>query len=370
MARYLVNDANRKDERAKLTAEKIAILSKEIIAPKKTFIEYVSTGTLKIMSGTIITVNESIFMLDSEKTLTAIDLDVESSFQDGKDYYVYCCDKGGKDDEEYKISLNSTFPTGYTADNSRKIGGFHYGVCRKISNNLNPVGTDGTEWSSGWESNTTLDILNFSVWTTQHRPKSEPEGMSYIGNGLWADIYQSSGPSTKLVSVKGVNPVTGSEGFNWYLFNEALSRIGKRMLSFDEWYKSAHGSPRGESNNTMAWTAGSNTSRTFTGKITNAVSVFGLKDCVGNVNEWLSNLIVRPTETGGWGWKNSQSTNYSGKIVNKGSLYNYYNDGLAAILAGGHWTYSANAGPSCVITSSYPWNVHSSFGLRGASDSL
>lgn len=370
MARYLVNDTSRIDERARLTAEKIATLSQEIIAPKKAYIEYVSPGTLKILPGTIITVKESIFILDNEKILTVSNLDSGSNFQDGKDYYIYACDRGGKLDEEYKISLNSTFPTGYTANNSRKIGGFHYGVCRKISDNLNPVGTDGAEWSAGWETNTTLDILKFSVWTTQHRPKSEPEGMVYVGNSLWVDIYQSSGPSSKLVSVKGVNPVTGSEGFNWYLFNEALSRVGKRMLSFDEWYKGAHGSPRGENNNDMAWTAGSNTARTLTGNVVNAVSVFGLKDCVGNVNEWLSNLMVRPAETGSWGWKNAQSANYNGKTVNKGSLYLYYADGLAALLAGGNFTTSTNAGPSCVNANSSPWYVHSYYGLRGASDSL
>ena len=63
-----------------------------------------------------------------------------SAFAVGKDYYVYICDSRiDSADEKYVISLNSTYPTGWNATNSRKIGGFHYGRCRKVDSNLQPL---------------------------------------------------------------------------------------------------------------------------------------------------------------------------------------------------------------------------------------
>lgn len=369
MARYLINDHEKKDERARLTAEKIATLTSEMVVPKKQYIEYASLDTLKILAGTIITIGESIFILDRDKMLTTTDLDNGSNFQDGKDYYIYVCDRGGKLDEDYKISLNSTFPSGYTAKNSRKIGGFHYGICRKISDNLNPVGTDEIEWSTDWETNVYLDILKYSIWTTHHRPQSEPEGMVFIGNNLWIDIYQASGNIKKFSSKKGIEPLTGTEGFDWYLFNEALSRANKRMLSYDEWCKAAHGSPRGHNyNDSMAWTGG-NMFRTLTGNIPNAVSVFGLKDCVGNVQEWLSNLLLRPDGAGAWGWKKNYSNRYDGKTIEKGSLYMFY-PVLVGILAGGKYNDRNCAGPVTLTIQDGLWYTFSSNGVRGASNSI
>ena len=42
----------------------------------------------------------------------------------GKDVYIYAL-AGSGTEPDFVLSLNSTVPTGYTAENSRKIGGFH-----------------------------------------------------------------------------------------------------------------------------------------------------------------------------------------------------------------------------------------------------
>lgn len=366
--RYLVNDLTRMDERARLTAEKIATLTSELVVPKKQYIEATGVNELKILAGTIITVGKSIFILDADKVLNASNLDA-GVFEDGNDYYIYCCDRGGKNDEEYKISLNSTYPAGYNASNSRKIGGFHYGICRR-ENDRDPVNGSGVVFGAGWETEVFMGILKYSVWTTHHRPKSEPEGMVYVGNGLWADIYLTSLASGRARSVKGVLPATGTEGHHWYSFNELLMKVSKRLPSYAEWARIAHGSPRGENNNDMAWTASANTARVATGTVVNAVSACGAKDCVGNVLEWLSDLLTRPAETGAWGWENAQSFTYNGRSIPKGSLYLYYADGLAALSAGGFWFYTATAGPLCVNAYYYPWYASSSRGVRAVSDSL
>ena len=64
-----------------------------------------------------------------------------------------------------------------------------------------------------WESNVREDIAPNSVWTALHRPKCDPSGMAYLGNGLWADIYLASDDGANgLQSVYNATPITGTEG--------------------------------------------------------------------------------------------------------------------------------------------------------------
>ena len=92
--------------------------------------------------------------------LTAANLDAGSTFAVGKDYYVYICDSRiDSADEKYVISLNSTYPTGWNATNSRKIGGFHYGRCRKVDSNLQPLNGSSVIFGTGWESAVSNAIL-------------------------------------------------------------------------------------------------------------------------------------------------------------------------------------------------------------------
>lgn len=120
--------------------------------------------------------------------LTAANLDAGSAFAVGKDYYVYICDSRiDSADEKYVISLNSTYPTGWNATNSRKIGGFHYGRCRKVDSNLQPLNGSSVIFGTGWESAVSNGIVPRSVWTLGHRPKCSPEGMVYLGGGTCKD---------------------------------------------------------------------------------------------------------------------------------------------------------------------------------------
>ena len=100
---------------------------------------------------------------------------------------------------------------GYNAENSRKIGGFHYGDVRRIkADTLEPINSSGSAWGAGWEDNIYQGILPFSVWTLLHRPKSSPEGMVYCASiGKWVDIYLTS---TNYRSEYNATPMTGSEG--------------------------------------------------------------------------------------------------------------------------------------------------------------
>ncbi|MGL4402413.1 MAG: SUMF1/EgtB/PvdO family nonheme iron enzyme [Fusobacteriaceae bacterium] len=362
--RFLVNDPTRIDPRAKLTTSVLASFVQGVQATKKQYIESFGDAAVKINTNTLICVGESIFKTERDITLNTGNLDA-GAFQDGKDYYIYCCDKGEKLDEEYKISLNSTFPVGYTATNSRKIGGFHYGVCRREINK-EPINSSGVAWGTGWQDNVYDGIMQYSVWTLLHRPVSNPEGMVYVSSNLWVDIYISSDAENGAFrSAKGVVPVTGSEGLCGYDFTERMRKTDKRLLTHNEWVAMANGSPNGlDGSNDYAWSATTNTSRKECGFVRKAVSVYGVKDCAGNVWEWLQDIVIRPADVPvGFGWKNETENK-------KGGVHSYYTNGIAQLLAGASWGSGVRCGSRAVDSGAVPWIVFSINGARGCSDSL
>lgn len=309
--------------------------------------------------------DKGVFKTDAT-VLSTGNLDAGSAFVVGKDYYVYICDPGSEDlDEVYKISLNSTYPDGYNAETSRKIGGFHYGRVRQVSSKLIPINTAGAEKGSGWESNVASGIVPRSVWTLKHRPKCSPEGMVYAGGGLWVDIYLASSNGVGGVkSAYNATPLTGTEGHNSYDFIDLGLKSGKRLLSYSEWQQAAYGSPQGaDGNNTNAWAATTNTARTTTGKVVNAVSAIGCVDCVGNVWEWLDELSYRYDGTQSWSWKDVLGTG-NGQAYTEGTY------GLVRLFAGGYWSAGVDAGCRAVGCYLCPWYVSADIGARFGCDSL
>lgn len=397
MSRFLTNDFTNRDPRALLNTGKIATLSETAI-PIKQYITVTGSDTLQIAEGCVFSIfGGGVFKTDAT-ALSASDLDSGSAFQVGKDYYIFLCDGGESNDEVYKISLNSTYPTGYGAANSRKIGGFHYGKCRKVNSSLAPVNASGAVRGTSWESSVFNGIVPRSVWTLAHRPKCSPEGMVYLADGVWVDIYLSSDDGAGgLASVYNATPLTGTEGLNWYDFVERAFIVGKRLLTYEEFCMMAYGSPGGlAENNTNAWSASANTGRQKTGYVDNAVSSIGCRDAVGNVWEWLSTLTVRgdheklngsgtfdekdgsragESYTGGnghyhasndgvWGWDTTSP--FSGY----GNIYEYNDHALTALRGGGRWTNGTRAGARAVTLDNCPWVISGSHGARCACGSL
>lgn len=364
MGRLFVYDENMTDERAKITVAKMAAVS-DIVASEKAFIQYSAAGQLTVLAGAVIAVGDAIFQTE-ETTLSAANLDGASSFAHGKDYYIYLCDNGkDSSNEVYLISENSTFPDGVEWDdtNTRKIGGFHYGFVRNVDEYGREVNTSGSVRGSGWESNVREDIAPNSVWTALHRPKCDPSGMAYLGNGLWADIYLASDDGANgLQSVYNATPITGTEGLNWYIANEKAARVGKRLPDLAEWLIAAEGSPQGlDGSNTNGWTATTNTARTAVGKIKNAISVKNIMDIAGNVWERLNELCLDPTAAS-WNWYNVMS--------GYGQIYMPSQTALLALIGGGSWGDGVRCGSRAVICNNYPWYVGTYIGVRCVCDSL
>ena len=380
MSRLMVDDVTKTDARALLNVNKMAMIS-DIVAPSNEYMYASGANELTVVEGCVIAVGGAGIFKTGNTVLTAANLDVGSAFAVGNDYYVYICDSRiDAADERYIISLNSTYPNGWNASNSRKIGGFHYGRCRKVDGNLQPVNSSGAVFGTGWESAVSNGIVPRSVWTLGHRPKCSPEGMVYLGGGTWVDIYLNSDDGAQgLKSEYNCAPMTGTEGMNWYTFTERLMKSGKRMPDYSEFCAYAFGSPQGlDGANTNAWTATTNTGRGTTGSVVNAVSAVGCVDAVGRVWEWLNDLITRAEHatnadyhpTAAWGWDKKSPLRDNATKYDVGNIYQYYAYSLAALIAGGDWSLGVNAGARAVNCNGYPWSVHTAVGVRGACDSM
>jgi len=367
--RFMKDDPTRTDPLALLTAARMSAIT-SIISPRNEYLVANGDNNLLLYEDVVLSVGGGIFLTD-RKVLDTSNLDSGTSFLMGRDYYVYICDNP-TNDEIYKISLNSTFPNGFNADNSRKIGGFHYGQCRRHNEKLQPINAAGVQRGAGWESNIYQGIVPRSVWTMLHRPKCAPEGMTYLTSGSWLDIYISSGDGAGgLRSAFNELPETGTEGNHWYTMCEKLFAANKRMPSKEEWIEGALGAPPGQDgNNTNAWAATTNTARQRTGFVAPAVSSVGCRDTTGNVWEWINEFVTRYDLTGtaaiqaSWTWRDVFPGGEHGQVYMNAS------NQFCALLVGGTWNHGVLAGPRAVHGSGVPWSVSAHFGVRGACDSL
>lgn len=149
----------------------------------------------------------------------------------GKDFYVHACIQVGTV-PKILLSANSTYPTGYTANNSRKIGGFHC-LCDTI------VGVAGSHAAYGFLVG---DIVPNSIWDLLFRADSENEGMAYVDGLGWVDMYPPNNSSA--TSVFGA---TIYHTLDWYTAVDLGNAAKKRLLRDWEFQKVASGGNEGTS---------------------------------------------------------------------------------------------------------------------------
>jgi len=321
-------------------------------------------------------------------------LDAGGTFAVGTDYYIYIGIQNNGE-PQIIISANATYPAGFGAHNSRKIGGFHYGHIRCVAadGSWTPIDSNGVKMGSSgtkWENNVKIGIIPNSVWDLKNRPRCAPEGMVKVGN-KWIDIYPSSAAiplelegsglhvkSGKLQSKYGQLPVTGTEGANWFVFAELAALAEKHLLSYADFIAAARGNPQGESGaDNYGWTKSTNSARARTGCKVNAstgefddaagikpyaISAANCVDCVGNVYEWLDELTYREDgSAAGWNWRDVLG-------AGKGQAYLYKDTALVALAAGGGWDNGVDCGARCVNANNYPWSVGPNIGARLACD--
>lgn len=280
----------------------------------------------------------------------------------GKDFYIYACEPVSNDAPDFILSANSTVPAGYTADNSRKIGGFH---CLCLS-----VGTISGHTLSGY---LTGDILPNSSWDLKHRAVSENEGMVYIPEvGKWVDIYLASWDGAKLVSKYNGEFVTGVTTHKCHgeKFVEEFGLVNKQLLTRDEFMVIAKGS-----NENTAINGAKNPVTTGGHKDSNnrrMISNYGVEDCCGTLCQWLAttseNYPGSAWDTynyylNGYNWQDKTVYNSVIDSQKYGSC-----DGLVRrFVSGGSWADSSFCGSRFVYCNVFGALVSASVGSRGSS---
>ena len=275
--------------------------------------------------------------------------------REGKDFYIYACIPSSGNVFDIVLSANATFPTGYTAINSRKIGGFHC-LCVDVGTDTYSYVNEGKDpdyldWIYAGGSSVSVgdtlhwlynyvagNILPFSCWDLKHRPNSraDVEGKVYDPkSNKWIDIYLPSwnGGLQKLES-KNLGTIadgTSTPIFHWYRFSQVFGNQGQNLLEQFEFVSASLGAPQGVN------IAGSADPVTTTGHVaTNnlrIVSNIGCEDITGVM----------------WQWGNESGTNtatadtdaYDGNDKNVGGQE--YST-ITRPVFGGPWSYGVRCG--------------------------
>ena len=293
----------------------------------------------------------------------------------GKDFYIYACVPSSGFSPILVLSAATTYPAGYTADNSRKIGGFH---CECAD-----VGTISGHALTGYLAG---DIIPRSCWDLSHRSAGAQAGMvwagktdfdSLTGPKIWVALYLASGTGSSTASVNGG---TISDSRDWMSFVDDFAAIGCRMLEDDEFQAIAAGS------NEETNIAGSADPVTTGGHLDTAgrrmVSAIGCEDCCGAMNQWLRTQSYRfdgaadhthQVVVSGY-MQTLTSDNPSGDVAPalgyydlpgaKGSIYKQGTYGDVKLFAGGNWASAASAGSRCRAAIYWRWNSDTSLGGR------
>lgn len=278
-------------------------------------------------------------------------LDTGTALQNGKQYYIYLVETGVVNQFDIRVSLNASYPSGFNANNSYCIGGFHT-LCVAVTSSNAPALPAGSLWDShpaiGYSAG---DIIPNSIWCETHRPMCNPAGMVYIDLlDLWVDIYLQSGTGTSTRSAYGAT-ITNSRTPIQHLWDMQL--VGKRLAQDAEFMIFAEGS------NQKTAVQGAAQPNPFTagGHLDTAgkrmISGYFVEECCGLIWQWLDEVSPH----GGSGWANYGDEN------TRGASY-----GMPYILiAGGTCGDSSNCGSRSRYSNAARSSVAANVGARGVS---
>lgn len=318
----------------------------------KSFIDMWTAGATSVFSNNTLVIEPCIIKLTVDGVdrlynntaafdfVPASNLDTGSALQAGKNYYIYLVPNGTGC--ALKCSLNSTYPTGYTAANSRKIGWFHT-LCVA-------AGTISGHLASGYVA---TDIIPNSVACLSFRPICDPSGMAYIDLiDAWVDIYLQSGTGANTASVYGAT-ITDARYYGNHCRD--MAKVGKKLPTDNEFSIAAFAS------NEKTTISGSDDPVTTGGHIDTAsrrmISQYFLEDCCGALWQWLDSTGA----SGGSGWTTvNLDDNASGCFYGEGPV----------LLAGGFWVNGASCGSGARYGAASRSSLGGNFSARGLSRNL
>lgn len=326
---------------------------------------------LKTAAGTISVKAGTVAMAFGTKLKWAVDTAVTMpALTGGVDYAIYACTDG-----TIRADSSFTAPSGYTVNNSRMIGGFHYGLVAAgttvAGGSFATAGT-GMIWTQGDVDNI-AGINKFSLWDLKFRSASRDsllrgqKGFAYDQyKGFWLAIYEASTDTdanglskynTNIASgtvVPKIPAAYGGNGVATYAaptswdFNEIAAAYGGRFVTHDEFCSAAFGVTENQSIGGAA--------STYPTTLRNAgyTSRIGIEQASGHHWTWGADLV------------GSSSTAY---IANGGRGQSHA-DTIRRVILGGDRDSAANSGSRTAYFVNPLGNVVWNVGLRAACDHL
>ncbi len=378
-------------------------------------VEWASVTTVTVKGSNLIPlrIGDNWFLIDTDTTVsTATDMDT-GAISNGADYFVYACDDSGS--LVFKISLASTYPSGFTAATSRKIGGFHtlcvavgnvagtftaradstayslgdrrrpasansrYYICitagttaasepAAFTSDDTETGTTITDGTAKWKceghdlNNYAVNsILPQSVWDLKHRADNlvGNAGLTYDPRtAAWVNIYLDSDDGTG--GIQSVYEATTLDTIDWMDYRDCLAKVGMIMNDDGEFASLALGS------NEETNIAGSADPVTTGGHSDTAgrrmISNIGCEDCAGALSQWLRDTSANYDADVAIGWLNLAGA--------KGSFYRPVDTDEIKLLAGGDWSAVMDCGSRCRLSNHGCVNTNTYICGRGRSRKL
>lgn len=295
----------------------------------------------------------------------------------GKDFYLYACIPASGHTPVLKLSAATTYPSGYNANNSRKIVTFH---CECVN-----VGTISGHPLTGFLAG---DIVPRSIQDLKHRPKvGFIGGMVWGGSTdfdticyapVWKAIYMASGTGASVASVFGAVATVSRD---WNAFASDFGQIGCRMMRDYEFQILATGIEEevNISGSANPVTTGGHISTTGRRMISN----IGTEDDAGVWWQWLDEQSYR-FDGGATNHTHQVTVNGDPQTVTTsntsvdvaptwewyglpgtvGSVYLQGTYGDVKLLAGGAWYNATNCGSRARAADHGRWYGDSSIGGR------
>lgn len=331
-------------------------------------------GTLSVKAGTSA-------MVAGVKISWAADTAITMpALTGGTDYAIYVCTDG-----TIRADSNQSAPSGYTTGNSRKIGGFHYGLTAAgttVAGGSFATTGNGMIWTQGAVDDI-AGINKYSLWDLKFRPAcSDPRGMTLVGGRVWVDIYLCSTDTAangtskagsniasgtvlpKIPAAFGGNGATTYPSLNWWVANELARANQKRLMWEHEFVEAAYGVTENQSIDATASTYPT------TQRNAGYTSKYGIEQASGHHWTWGqdSNFYSEAASPAG-SWKQvNGNTGAAGS--ERGQTYTFGTYGLVRALFGGARAHGANSGSRASLWNYYPWGSSWGLGLRAACDHM
>ena len=331
-------------------------------------------GTLSVKAGTSA-------MVAGVKVSWAADTAITMpALTGGTDYAIYACTDGS-----IRADSNQSAPAGYTTANSRKIGGFHYGLTTAgttVAGGSFAAAGNGMIWTQGAVDDI-AGINKYSLWDLKFRPAcSDPRGMALVGGRVWVDIYLCSTDTAangtskagsniasgtvlpKIPAAFGGNGVTTYPSLNWWVANELARANQKRLMWEHEFVEAAYGVTENQSIDATASTYPT------TQRNAGYTSKYGLEQASGHHWTWgQDSNFYSEAASPAYSWKTvTGNTGAAGSERGQTNTAGTY--GLSRVILGGARASGAGSGSLASSWNGYPWGSYWSVGLRAACDHM